>query len=230
MENVAKLACHQVFDEFLSALDKAKYEVTWDILDCRLYGIPQSRRRLVLIASKLGKPHLPAPTTPDVLQWKTVRQSIGDLPCIAAGEAHQLDPYHVSSSLSDTNLRRIKASKPGGTWRDWPIDLITPCHKKKSGKTYPAVYGRMEWDRPAPTMTGQCFGYGNGRFGHPEQDRAISLREAAILQSFPRQYAFASRKDEIYIKSAGLMIGNAVPPKLAETIGSAIVEHILNAH
>src|SRR5205085_12286326 len=107
-----------------------------------------------------------------------------------AGATFPLDRLHTASALSAKNMRRIKASQPGGTWRDWPIELRADCHIRQTGRTYPGVYARMEWDKPAPTMTTQCFGYGNGRFGHPEQDRAISLREAAILQSFPPEYAF----------------------------------------
>ena len=105
----------------------------------------------------------------------------------------------------------MKASGPGGTWRDWPKSLVADCHKGESGKTYPSVYGRMEWDKPAPTMTTQCFGFGNGRFGHPVQDRAISLREAAILQSFPRSYKFVSPKGKVEFIHIGRLIGNAVP-------------------
>ncbi len=112
-------------------------------------------------------------------------------------------------------MRRIRVSKPGGTWRDWPQDLIAKCHLKKSGKTYPGVYGRMEWDKPSPTITTQCFGFGNGRFGHPEQDRAISLREAALLQTFPPAYQFLPP-----------LIGNAVPVKLGQVIAHSILNHI----
>ena len=104
---------------------------------------------------------------------------------LAAGEISAKDPLHRRRRLSDLNLRRIRHSTPGGTWRDWPPELVAECHKKKSGKTYPSVYGRMPWNEPSPTMTTQFFGFGNGRFGHPDQDRAISLREAAMLQSFP---------------------------------------------
>lgn len=226
MENVGELARHRVFEQLLASLRTNGYEYTWDIVDCRHYGIPQSRRRLVLIASTLGSPFLPTPSTPDETQWPTVKQAIEGLPPISAGEAHCLDPLHVSSELSDLNMARIRVSKPGGTWRDWPPDLITACHKRKTGKTYPAVYGRMEWEKPAPTITGQCYGYGNGRFGHPSEDRAISLREAAILQSFPGDYAFVPNDGRVFMRSIGLLIGNAVPPNLAQAIGTAMLEHV----
>ena len=123
-------------------------------------------------------------------------------------------------------MKRIKQSRPGGTWRDWPEKLRANCHRKESGKTYPSVYGRMEWNKPAPTMTTQCYGYGNGRFGHPEQDRAISLREAAIIQSFPKKYKFFNKNSDISFSHLGTLIGNAVPPKLGEAIGECIIKHV----
>jgi len=136
------------------------------------------------------------------------------------------DPLHQASELSPLNLKRIRASKAGGTWRDWDKDLVAACHKKKTGKTFPSVYGRMAWDQPSPTMTTQFFGFGNGRFGHPRQNRAISLREGAILQSFPRNYKFVAEGDPVYIKTIGRLIGNAVPVKLGEAIGKSIMRHV----
>ncbi|MFM7788340.1 MAG: DNA cytosine methyltransferase, partial [Microcystis panniformis] len=94
------------------------------------------------------------------------------------------------------------------------------------GKTYPSVYGRMEWEQPSPTITTQFFGYGNGRFGHPEQDRAISLREAALLQTFPQNYQFLSPNEPVVFDRIGRLIGNAVPVKLAEVIALSILNHI----
>jgi len=120
----------------------------------------------------------------------------------------------------------MRASKPGGTWRDWPKNLVAECHKKQSGKTFPGVYARMQQDKPSPTMTGQCFGFGNGRFGHPQQDRAISLREAALLQTFPPTFKFVEDTQPVRMKSVGRMIGNAVPPRLGEVIGKSILQHL----
>ena len=129
-------------------------------------------------------------------------------------------------ALSEINLKRIQASKQGGTWRDWPEDLRTECHKRASGATYSAVYGRMSWDKPSPTMTTLCYGYGNGRFGHPEQDRAISLREAAIFQAFPEHYQFCPEDKPINLNTLGRMIGNAVPVTLGEIIGKSFIAHL----
>jgi DNA (cytosine-5)-methyltransferase 1 len=123
-------------------------------------------------------------------------------------------------------MQRIRASKPGGTWRDWESSLVAKCHRKKKGKTYPSVYGRMEWDAPSPTITTQFFGFGNGRFGHPKQNRAISLREGAILQSFPENYRFAQADGEYPMKTIGRLIGNAVPVRLGQAIGKSILQHI----
>ena len=120
---------------------------------------------------------------------------------------------------------RIKASKPGGTWRDWPDHLLLDCHTRSSGKTYPSVYGRMEWDKPSPTITTQFFGYGNGRFGHPTQNRALTLREGALLQGFPKSYRFVRKHEDIIMKKIGKLIGNAVPVTLARVIGKSIRQH-----
>lgn len=224
MENVRGLSARPIWKEFVNGLLGAGYHVAWDEVLCTDYGVPQSRKRLVLVASRLGPIKVPRAATGQVPI--TVREVIGELPKLKAGQADRADPLHVASKLSETNLRRIRASKPGGTWRDWPESLRAACHKKETGETYPSVYGRMSWDEPAPTMTTQCFGYGNGRFGHPEQDRAITLREAAILQSFPRDYEFLPQGQRATFAKVGMLIGNAVPPKLGEAVGRAIVEHL----
>jgi DNA (cytosine-5)-methyltransferase 1 len=211
MENVPELVDHRIFKNFLSMLEG--YRVDWKIIECADIGIPQTRSRLVLVASRKGEIKL---NLSKVKNTATVRQAIKGLPKIGAGEKHKKDALHTASKLTEINLRRIRASKPGGTWRDWPRSLRAPCHRKKSGKSYSSVYGRMEWDKPAPTMTTQCFGFGNGRFGHPEQNRAISLREAAIIQSFPRRYAFAKKGAPVNFKALGRLIGNAVPVSLGK--------------
>ncbi|MEP6868963.1 MAG: DNA cytosine methyltransferase [Novosphingobium sp.] len=224
MENVAGLAAHPVWSEFVEALKQAGYSVQWDEIVCTDYGVPQKRKRLVLLASLLGPITLPEPTHRDTPI--TVRHAIVKLPPIGAGQAHAKDRLHIASRLSATNLQRIKASRPGGTWRDWEPELRAKCHQRESGATYPAVYGRMEWDKPAPTITTQFYGFGNGRFGHPEQDRALSIREAAILQSFPPNYRFVANESEVAFRGLGILIGNAVPPKLGQAIGATILAHV----
>lgn len=224
MENVRGLAVKPIWREFVSGLEGAGYHVDWDEVVCTDFGVPQSRKRLVLVASLLGPIDMPRIASGQVPV--TVRSAISELPKLEAGQALANDNLHVACRLSETNLRRIRASKPGGTWRDWPESLRAACHNRKTGETYPSVYGRMTWDDPAPTMTTQCFGYGNGRFGHPEQDRAISLREAAILQSFPRDYSFLPEDETPTFAKVGTLIGNAVPPKLGEAIGHSVLAHV----
>ncbi|EPZ47355.1 DNA cytosine methyltransferase [Alicyclobacillus acidoterrestris] len=225
MENVPNLERQNVFQEFVQTLKDEGYKVSYQIVNCAEYGIPQQRKRLVLLASKLGAIKLLDPSLCGS-GLKSVRDAIGDLPPLEAGGKCDMDPLHRCSSLSPINLRRIRASRPGGSWRDWDKELIAECHKKKTGKSYPGVYGRMEWDQPAPTITTQFFGFGNGRFGHPEQDRALSLREGAILQSFPRDYKFVAPDQDISIATIGRLIGNAVPVKLGEVIGRSILAHV----
>lgn len=223
MENVPTVAKHEVFHDFVAALARLGYEVWYGVVDSSYYGVPQVRRRMVLLASKHGKIEMVPPTRQ---KPKTVKQAIGRLHPLRAGESSPKDKLHVASRLSQTNFARIRASKPGGTWRDWPRSLVARCHRAESGRTYPGVYGRMEWDKPAPTMTTQCYGFGNGRFGHPEQDRAISLREAAILQSFPPSYAFFPKGEKVHFKVLGRLIGNAVPVDLGRAIGRSITRHL----
>jgi DNA (cytosine-5)-methyltransferase 1 len=228
MENVPRLMEQNVFNRFVEKLDTNGYSVVYRIVDCAKYGVPQQRNRLVLVASKFGPVTL---LSPDEFGQKprNVKDAIGNLPPLVAGSSHIQDHLHQCSILSETNMRRIRASKPGGTWRDWPKKLIADCHRKRSGKTYPSVYGRMTWYDPAPTMTTQFFGFGNGRFGHPEQDRAISLREGAILQSFPENYMFVPPGEPVHQKTLGRLIGNAVPVTLGEVIGASLLLHVLDA-
>ena len=157
---------------------------------------------------------------------KTVQSVISSLPRIEAGQTDINDALHTACKLSLLNLRRIKASKPGGTWRDWTPDLRALCHTKKSGETYPSVYGRMQWEAPAPTITTQCYGFGNGRFGHPEQNRAISLREAAMIQTFPENYQFIPPNTRAKFNTLGRLIGNAVPVRIGKIVADSLTQHV----
>jgi DNA (cytosine-5)-methyltransferase 1 len=178
----------------------------------------------VLLASKLGEIHL-RPPHPKKDRRKSVRAAIGRLDEISAGEVSEDDPLHRASNLTPINMRRLRASVAGGTWRDWDPRLVAACHRSKSGGSFPSVYGRMSWDLPAPTITTQFYGFGNGRFGHPEQDRALSLREGALLQTFPAKYRFTDPQKPIQFTSIGLMVGNAVPVRLGQVIGESLVSH-----
>ena len=225
MENVPKLIGNQVFKDFVQKLRNLEYSVSYKVINCVEYGLPQTRNRLVLLASQLGDINIIKPThTPN--KYKTVADVIGNLPAIKAGETDIKDNFHRSATLSDLNMVRMKQSRPGGTWRDWDKHLVADCHQKSSGRSYPSVYGRMEWDKPSPTMTTQFFGFGNGRFGHPNQDRALSLREGAIIQSFPKKYKFVEPGQPVATNTVGRLIGNAVPVRLGEVIGRSILKHV----
>jgi DNA (cytosine-5)-methyltransferase 1 len=223
MENVPTVVKHAVFDDFVSDLRKLGYDVWYGIVDCADYGLPQKRRRMVLLASRLGPIELTKPKNTNLV---TVKQAIGKLQHLRAGETSSRDPLHTSARLSDLNLERIRASRPGGTWRDWPKKLVAKCHRRETGRTYPGVYGRMVWDEPSPTLTTQFYGFGNGRFGHPDQNRAITLREGAILQGFPETYSFAPDESPVHFKVLGRMIGNAVPVTLGRVVGRSIIDHL----
>jgi DNA (cytosine-5)-methyltransferase 1 len=184
------------------------------------YGVPQSRRRLLVVASQFGPIRLPPPThgTQD-RPHRTVENAIADLPPISAGETHQDVLNHRAAGLSELNMRRIRAARAGGSWREWDAELQLPCHKDVTG--YTDVYGRMSWARPAPPLTTRCVSLSNGRFGHPDQDRAISIREAACLQTFDREFEFVGN-----LASMARQIGNAVPVALAQAIGQMFKEHV----
>ncbi len=225
MENVRGLLNNPIFESFLRALDNNGYKYSYGIVDFSDYGVPQSRKRLVLLASRFGEIKLIPPT--HVGKKVTVRDVIGMLEPIEAGQVSTKDSLHRSRNLSERNMKRMRATpKNGGDANSWSKDLILKCHKKKSGKTYLGkVYGRMRWDEPAPTMTTQCYGIGNGRYGHPEQNRAISMREAAIFQTFPNNYEFAEPQ-ELNITKLARFIGNAVPVRAGEVIAESIRRHL----
>lgn len=226
MENVPYLRGKSAFKELLGTLRSNQYRYWYEVIDARYYGVPQTRRRLVLLASRVGDIELLPPTHPDEESWKTVRDTIRRLSPISAGSCDGDDPIHVTSRLSELNVQRLRASKPGKSWREWPAELRADCHTRKRGKRYVSVYGRMRWNEPAPTVTTQCFGFGNGRFGHPSQLRAISLREAALLQTFPAKYDFVRRGERVSIGELGRLIGNAVPVRLAEIIGRSLTKSV----
>ena len=223
MENVPTVTRHSVFANFKSTLESVGYTVWVNVIDCAEYGLPQRRNRTVLLASLHGELQLRAPVAPET---RTVEDVIKNLPVLRHGGVNKVDRLHAASRLSALNYKRIQHSKPGGTWRDWPEQLVAKCHKKDSGKKYPAVYGRMRYDEPAPTLTTQFYGFGSGRFGHPTQARGISLREGALLQGFPKTYSFIPDDQELQVKALGRMIGNAVPVDLGRVIGQSIIQHV----
>lgn len=223
MENVQRVTLHPVFGRFVERLETAGYAVSVHTVRAEAYGVPQYRKRLVLFGSRRGKIDIVAPT--HARQPKTVREAIGKLPPINAGETDTSDSLHVARKLTDRNLARLRATPEGGGWKDWSPELMLDCHRREGGESFRSVYGRMNWDEPSPVITTQCLGIGNGRFGHPSQDRAISVREAALLQSFPNKFRFVEPGKAV--NSAGLarQIGNAVPVDLARAIARSIKLH-----
>ncbi len=227
MENVPNLINFdggRVFKDFIQNLEKQRYHITYHILNAKDYGVPQNRNRLILIASKMSKVNFLSPS-PELMNI-TLEKAIRHLPAISDGETHPEDKLHRARKLSPINKKRIQHTPENGGWRDWPKELILDCHKKDSGKTYGSVYGRMGWKSVSPTLTTQCTGLGNGRFGHPDQDRAISLREAAIIQSFPENYDFIDPHTKYHTKSIERHIGNAVPVMLGNFIAKTIHAHL----
>ena len=207
---------------FLTLLRSAGYSIDHEIVPVMKYGVPQTRRRFLLLASRHGPIDLPPFTNgPGTATpcYRTVRDAIADLPEIAAGEEHPDVPNHRAARLSALNLQRIRSTPEGSGHRAWPDHLRLPCHTKVSG--YTDVYGRLAWDRPASGLTTKCISYSNGRFGHPAQDRAISIREAACLQTFPPNFLFQGS-----LGSIARQIGNAVPVRVAELIGNHVSRHL----
>jgi len=223
MENVRGVTKTDVFKNFVRNLKKLGYEVDWKVVYAPNYGVPQNRSRLILLASRLGKIYIPEETHSKD-NYITVGDIIRELPKIDAGETSKQDHLHQAKKLEPINHKRIIQSRPGGTWRDWDKNLLPNCYKKNSGQTYTSVYGRMIWDNVSPTITTQFTSYGSGRFGHPEQNRALSIREGALLQTFPIDYDFGDFPAAKLIRH----IGNAVPPQLGIIIGKRIRAHVEN--
>ena len=206
---------------FFHLLDELGYKRDSKILRAQDYGVPQYRRRFVLLASLLGPIEVPKKTHgpgTDHPEFETVWKWIGNLPSLEAGEASRKVTNHRAAKLSQINLERIRATPPGSGRESWPERLKLDCHRNYAGHT--DVYGRLHKDRPAAALTTRCISLSNGRYGHPTQNRALSVREAARLQTFSDAFEFSG--------SMGAMarqIGNAVPVKLASTVGDHVRQH-----
>jgi len=217
---IAKVPGRSTFRRFLALLGQLGYATALGILDAKDYGVAQTRHRLVLLATLGGIPSLPPPSHgPGRVPHRTVAEAISHFPPIAAGEMHPTVPNHWAAALSPLNRERISHTpQDGGDRRSWPKRLWLDCHRN-GHRGHTDVYGRMWWGRPSPSITCRCDSLSNGRFGHPEQNRAISLREAAALQGFPDEYLFFGASKA----SIAAQIGNAVPVPLARALG----QHIL---
>jgi DNA (cytosine-5)-methyltransferase 1 len=207
--------------DFVGLLDKLKYQHIVKVVDCRDYGVPQTRKRLVLIASRVGSLSFPEKTHGEGtnLPYSTVWQWIKGFPRIKAGGECKRVANHRAARLSKENLRRIRATPPGGSRRDWPRKLMLDCHKN-GHDGHSDVYGRLRKNQPASALTTRCISLSNGRFGHPTQHRAISAREAATLQTFRRNFIFKGT-----LTATARQIGNAVPVLLAKRLGESFLKH-----
>lgn len=226
VENVPgmqKVQGASTFRRFVRALEREGYQVEWGVVDCRIYGVPQRRRRLVLLASRHGHLTLPEATHGrGLLPFATVEQWIGDLPPLKAGQVHPNDPNHRAGALGPLNLARIQSLKAGEGRESWPDHLWLDCHRSFDG--HEDVYGRLSPHDTAPVLTTKCTDLTSGRFGHPVQDRALSVREAACLQTFPRGFEFVGG-----LKSTTRQVGNAVPVLLAQRLGEQILAHLASS-
>jgi DNA (cytosine-5)-methyltransferase 1 len=226
MENVPGLPIKgkQMFEELLLKLCDIGYIPQWKVLQVADYGVPQSRKRLVLLAGKGFSVPLPEPTHSrngknGLHPWITLKDAISQMPePTVLSQTYsfggpQVFNWHVVRSLSDSTLQRLRAAKPGESRRLLPNELRPDCHKDRNDG-FNNVYGRMAWNQVASTITGGCTTVSKGRFGHPEQDRTISVREAALLQTFPENYIF----DTPYIDYVCQIIGNALPCQFAQIL------------
>lgn len=214
MENVPALAKYEKFAEFMRALESAGYSVKYEVLDVSAFGVAQRRKRLILSASRLGEAVMAQPDC----RRLTVRDAIQSLP--QAGESGDLLHDYPASRRSD-RIQALIAAIPrnGGSRHSLPAEMRLKCHQNTTG--FNDVYGRMHWDDVSPTITSGCTNPSKGRFLHPEENRSITLREAALLQGFPRTYKF----DVTHGKEAiGLMIGNALPPPFIAAHGEAMAK------
>jgi DNA (cytosine-5)-methyltransferase 1 len=207
-------------DDFLKFLEEKKYNVAYDVINTKNYGIPQTRRRFVLVASRVKKVSIPDKTNEPC----NVKDFIGvknGFKKIAAGHRDTTDFMHTVAGLRQINLDRLsKTEVNGGTRNAWANDedLQLETYKVHT-EGFKDVYGRMSWDKPGPTITTKFFSLSNGRFGHPDELRAISLREGATLQTFPKEYIFKEKS----IAANARLIGNAVPPKLSFQIANSLI-------
>ncbi len=217
---IAKVRGNSTYKRFLKRLERAGYCFVHGKLDAKWFGVPQTRNRWVVIACRNGEPSLPDKTHgTETTRFVTVRDAIHGYPRIMSGEQSISVPNHRAAQLSETNLARLAATPlDGGGRKDWPDEFVLDCHREYEGHS--DVYGRMKWDAPSPTLTCKCFSISNGRYGHPEQNRAISLREAAKLQSFADEYVFYGESQA----SIGAQIGNAVPVKMAEALARKLLQ------
>jgi len=209
------------FTKFTDFLKERDYHFDFSIKDAKKYGVPQTRRRLVLIASLHNEISLPPEThgtSDSLIDYATVRDTIQRYHPLQAGQKSRNIPNHQVAKLTPINLERLRNTPEGGDRRNWPDSLILDCHKDYSGHT--DTYGRLMYDQHAVTLTTKCSSISNGRYGHPTQNRAISVREAAALQTFDDDFVF-----EGTLTQTAKQVGNAVPVLFAQVLGEQLIRH-----
>ncbi len=206
-------------DRFVADLEANGYKVHYEIVNMSDYGVPQSRRRFSLLGTRLHKD--PIFPIKDSGQRPTVRDAIGrGFEKIPAGHRDNTLFHHSTANLTERNIKRLKKTKrDGGSWLDWANDKELK-RRKYHGREFVDNYGRLSWDKPSPTITTKFVSISNGRFAHPEENRGLSIREGATLQSFPKDYIFPGSSLGVSAK----IIGNAVPPRFARRLAETIVE------
>jgi len=224
-ENVSTITLHPEFNRLVSILRRRGYRPVWDVLDATRYGVPQRRKRLILVAAKQEKLDL-SPATEGELDEarksglpvaRTVREAIWDLRNIKPG-SKDAPSNHVTMNHTDKVLKRIRLiPKNGGGQKDLPDEMRYDCHMKEN-RGYSDVLGRMKWEEPAPTVTTGCTNATKGRFVHPSKDRPLTVREAARIQTFPDDFVFHGG-----LLSSSTQVGNAVPPVLAFVLARRIL-------
>jgi DNA (cytosine-5)-methyltransferase 1 len=218
MENVPGLAKDIRMERLFESIEELGYETDGvvRVLDTAAFGIPQRRKRLVLLTSREGSVTFAEPSS----RRRSVRDAISDLP--RAGTSG--DPLHDVAENRSPSVRELIGKIPvdGGSRLDLGESKQLKCHKKTDG--FKDVYGRMAWDKPSPTITGGCQNPSKGRFLHPEENRTVTLREAAILQGFPRDFQFSLRRGKF---AAAEMVGNAVPPGFVEAQARQLRRHLI---
>ena len=225
IENVPEFLKSPVWVAIRSELLRRGFSVAHKVINCADYGVPQSRRRFIAVAVR-GWLFLRIPAAthgPGLLPYRTVREAFSGLSTLSAGQECESTPNHRARCLSPLNFQRI-SSVPlnGGSRSSFPKELVLECHKDFDG--HKDVYGRMKLDSPSPTITTRCISITNGRYGHPLEDRGISVREAARLQTFSDDFVFCGNS----IETDARMIGNAVPVDFAELFGKFLVNQIHN--
>lgn len=216
LENVPGIANDERFIRVYRGLKKLGYHITWDVLNAADFGVPQRRKRLILV----GSLYEPVEFAPIAKVHPTVRDAIGKLPPAGASG----DPAHDIGEQRSKHIQMLieRIPKDGGSRSSLPVKYRLKCHRKTNG--FKDIYGRMAWDSVAPTITGGCFNPSKGRFLHPEQNRAITMREAALLQGFPHSYKFSSVSNK---SALAQLIGNALPPPFIKAHAAKVRSAIL---